>query len=61
MYYRCKSQQRLDAIARCALNYGTGEGRGDEKGRRRGDEEREECKPALLCCRKVDFSWQELS
>ena len=35
----CKSQRRLDEMAPWALHYGSGEGGGDEKGRRRGGEE----------------------
>ena len=33
----CKRQRRLDETAPWALNYGSGEGGDDEKGRRRGD------------------------
>jgi len=38
----CKSRRRRDdkATAPWALNYGSGEGGGDEKGRRRGGEKR---------------------
>ena len=36
----CKSRRRRDEKAPWALNYGSGEGGGVEKGRRRGDEKR---------------------
>ena len=36
----CKSQRQLDETAPCALEYGNGEKGGDQKGRRRGVEER---------------------
>jgi len=36
----CKSQRRLEEMAPRASKYRNGEGGGDEKGRRRGDEER---------------------
>ena len=36
----CKSQRTLDEMPPWALNYGSGEGGGDEKGRRRGGEKR---------------------
>ena len=36
----CKSQRLLDEKASWALNYGSGEGGGVEKGRRRGGEKR---------------------
>ena len=35
----CNSQQRLEEMASWAINYGSGKGGGDEKGRRRGGEE----------------------
>ena len=39
----CKSRRRRDEKAPWALNYGSGEGGGVEKGRRRGDEKRAMC------------------
>jgi hypothetical protein len=36
----CNSQKRRDEKALWTLNYESGEGGGDEKGRRRGDEKR---------------------
>ena len=53
-----KSQLRLDEVVPCALTYGSGEGKGDQKGMRRGGEGA--CEPCVMCMRPMATGLQSV-